>query len=690
MSRYNRRPTIFDGQHSPSLRLLQGLEKAIPPSAELLRITLSPTTLTPLPPVPKLVTENSPSVIPPSPSSFDTRSPGTWEPPASWNAQQMPDQPFDFRYHETYSASSPQLTMKEPALPIWEPMTYVPLLPESSPGLTATSCENSDIRLDADFHALDGSREEQLWTDLPPTPPSSEPQLLPPPRVLQLQSQGSSEPLASPSTPSPVLPHFARSLSPPLDHLKAPWSPGITNQTDATSVSSAPSKGSLIPGAAHVHDNSIEKALSNLGINEDGSDDPRGRSFARTRKRVTSKEQTETGSGMLSENYHNALVEQYRALAAPTVGQWDESSDEEEAVSNFRLIPKPLFWIHNERDASMAPMGEQRYDAQAHLIGYQRRSSLSDAPLKLTLPSHYRSKSDESSRSPVAKHQKHSTILFGPKNLFRRKTKASKEKNQIPASPSLPQQLHITMADSLTQSSERSRLNHSNEPTTSPRFPHGTLQSAVQKHSGGQEEDQTTSQCIDLAQLDDQSSRNSAPTSRAKSMSADTSSSIYSTPSESDRRTMALDPSYPCGMDCNPTHFVRPESQGDQHEPLSNRIIPRKTGQAGLKGIIARAKDSIGPAMNPRSPQPSNTNSDHSSKRDSKELSTTKGNEEKDSFRLPTFIQKAFESQREQAREKRKEELKKMISVVGEADPIHDIEYDVLNRRRATFGEGWV
>jgi len=147
-------------------------------------------------------------------------------------------------------------------------------------------------------------------------------------------------------------------------------------------------------------------------------------------------------------------------------------------------------------------------------------------------------------------------------------------------------------------------------------------------------------------------------------------------------------------MDRNPSISVKIEPQGHQREQLSNLAAARKSGQAGLKRIITRAKDSISPMTSPRGlqqgSQPSNVGGDYSSRRDSKETSTTHGNEEKDLFRLPGFVHKTFESRREQAREKWREDLKKKINVVGEADPTHDIQYDLLSRKRETFGEGWI
>jgi hypothetical protein len=452
-------------------------------------------------------------------------------------------------------------------------------------------------------------------------------------------------------------------------------------------------KGSRVPGADYIHDEPTEKALCSFDINKDGSNDARRRSLARKKKKVTSKEHTETDSDMVSENYHDVLVEQYRALAAPTVGQWDESSDEEVART-FRFVPKPLFWMHKDRDASMSRMGERRSETEKRLIVHQRRSSLSDAPLRLMLPSHYRSKSDESGGSPVMTNQKQPSILRSPKKLLWRKPKASKEKNQTLASSSLPQQLPATTAESLIQPSERSLLTTSNKPVTSPRFPHEFLQPAIQRSSDEREEIHMTSQRIDFAQLDNQSSHNPASTSHIRTASADTTHSTYSTTSEGYPNTATLAPSYPCAMERSPTFSVKTESQGQQREPLSNRAAAQKSGQVGLKRIITRAKDTISPLTSPRivqhGSQPSNVSNDNSSKRDSKVPSTTHGNEEKDLFRLPGFVQKTFESRREHAREKWREDLKKKINVVGEADPTHDIQYDLLSRKRETFGEGWI
>lgn len=707
MPTYNKRSAIFERPRTPSLGLLQGLERAVPPPTDSSRITSSPKMLKPLPPAPKIVMGHVSSAVTPHSSSFG--------PPTLWNQneEQMPDQLLRFRHNETYSANSPQLAMKDPDLPVLE-RTFAPLLPEPSPSLSATSQGSSDLRTDTDLRLLDGLRDKQLPIDSFPSPPSPELQLLSPPQVPQLRLQGSSESLPSPSTHSLVLPDRARSSSPPSDrlrwplspgptishdhqfqsHLKVPLGPDVAYQADTTPAPSAYSKRSLVPSAANIDDEPTEKALSSFDINKDGPDDARRRSIARRHKKVTSKERTETDSDMLPGTYHNVLVEQYRALAAPTTGQWDESSDEEVA-GTFRFVPKPLFWIHKGRNAPVARIEEQRSETEKHRIIHQRRSSLSDAPLRLMLPSHHRSKSDESGGSPVVKDQKHPSILRSSKKLLWRKAKASKEKIQTPASPSLQPQPPATTAESLIQPSEKSLLKTSDKPVISPRFPHGFLQPAIQRDSDEQEESgHMASQRIDVVQLDNQSSDNPTSTSHIRTVSADTKHSTYSTTSEDNPNTATLAPSYPCAMKRSPTVSVRTDPQGQQREALSNRAATQKSGQVGLKRIITRAKDSISPLTSPRNlqhvSQPSNASSDSSSKRDSKEPSTTHGNEEKDLFRLPGFVQKTFESRREQAREKWREDLKKKINVVGEADPIHDIQYDLLSRKRETFGEGWI
>lgn len=726
-SRHNRRPTIFEGPRSPSLRLLQGLERAVPPSADSPRILPSPKTLKPLPPVPTIETSNSEptiSVVPLRSSSFDTGSPGTWEPPPSWshNEQKMPDHPLDYGYHEPFSVSSPQLTMKEPALPILEPRTYAPLLPEPSPSLTTTSRRSSDLHIITQLSPVNQQEQEQLWADLPPSPPSPEaesaeplspePQLLPPPRILHLRSQASTESLPSPSTPTYGLPNRARSSSPPSDRLKGPWSAGIAkvhdspSQTpsrlkgpwspriahtiDAESASPAHLEGPWSPGVAHTRDESIEKALSNLGINKDGSENTRGRTYTRTHKKVTSQEDKKDDD-LLSGNYHDALVEQYRSLAAPTVGRWDESSDDEQAAGNFRLVPKPLFWMQKGREGSALKIDEQRYEALRSLPGgQQRRASLSTPPLKLMLPGHYRSKSDESGKSPDMKQRRRSGILRSPKGLLARRSRGSKEKNHIGTSTPLQLELPKSVTESPCTSLDRAALKTGMDDPVRRKHPQGVwsgvIQSVAQSQSDPKEESPMPSQFTDFSQLDLPDSRSRTASSHIKNVSADTTHSVYS---QTSGRSSA---SYPRPMERNPTVAVR--ERPENHKPAPSPLNISTSGQStGFRGMLQRARDSISPiATSPRSPQRrshlSTASSDYSSKRDSK--ATTNGEEDKDVFRLPGFVEKAFEARREQAREKRREELKKKIKVVGEADLGRDIEYDPLNRRRETFGEGWI
>lgn len=715
--KHTRRPTIFEGPRSPSLRLLQGLERAVPPSVDSPKILPSPKTLKPLPPVPILETSHPEPTLPVvalRSSSFDARSPGAWEPPATWdhNEQEMPDRPLDFGYREPFSISSPQLTMKEPALPILEPRTYAPLLPEPSPSLTATSRRSSDLHIITQLSPVSPPKEGQLWTDLPPSPPSPEeeelepvtpaPQLLPPLRILHLRSQGSTESLPSPMTSTQVLPSRARSASPTPDRLKGPWSaglgkardspsqtpsrlkgpwsPGIGHTADVESRSSACLKGPWSPGVAHTRDDSIEKALSKLGINEDGSENTRGRTYTKTHKKVTSKEDKTEDN--VSGNYHDALVEQYRALAAPTVGQWEDSSDDEQAVGNFRLVPKPLFWMHKDRVESTVKLEEQ-------LGSPPRRASFSNPPLKLMLPSHYRSKSDESGKSPESKQYKQSGILRSPKRLLARRSRGSKEKNHIGTDPPLQMSLANSPVNSPTTPLD---IASSKLTSAGQRFPRGVIESAVQRHAETREETPPPSQFTDFSQLELSESHTPASSSHIKNMSTDTTGSTYSQASEG-RKGSLKDSLWARPMKDNP--LVTARQLQDGHKPTPSPINTSAQGQTGvIRGMFGKARDSIGPiAKSPRSPQHrsqlSTASTDYSSKRDSR-ASSKYDEEDREGFRLPGFVEKAFESRREQAREKRREELKKRIKVVGEADPGRDIQYDSLNRRRETFGEGWI
>lgn len=726
-ARHNRRPTIFEGPRSPSLRLLQGLERAVPPSADSPRILPSPKTLKPLPPIPTADTNNSKPTIPIVPlrsSSFDTGSPSTWEPPASWNhnERKMPNHPLDYGYHEPFSVSSPQLTMKEPALPILEPRTYAPLLPEPSPSLATTSRGSSYLHVITQLSPVNPQEHKQFWVDLPPSPPSPEaesaeplspePQLLPTPRMLHLRSQVSIESLPSPPMPTHSLPNRARSSSPPSDRLKGPWSagiaktgdsplhtpsrlggpwsPGIAHKVDANSASPAYLKGPLSPGVAHTRDDSIEKALSNLGINEDGSESTRGRAYTTTRNKVTSRD-GKKDDDLLSENYHDALVEQYRALAAPTVGQWDESSDDEQAANNFRLVPKPLFWMHKDRQGSALKIDQQQYETLRNPPGgQQRRASLSNPPLKLMLPSHYRSKSDESGKSANMKQQSQQGILRSPKRLLERRPRVPKEKNDI--GTSAPHQLELakSVAESSRASLDKVIPKMETGGSIGQKYPHrvwsGVIQSVAERQSDPKDAP-APSQLTDFSQLDLPDSRSRTGSAHLKNISTDTTYSVYSQVSES--RSSA---SYPRPMERNPTVAMR--QQPKSRKPPPNPLNISTSGQrSGFRGMLQKARDSTSPiATSPKSPQrrsqSSRASSDYTSRRDSK--ASSHGEEEKDVFRLPGFVEKAFGARREQVREKMRGELKKKIKVVGEADPGRDVEYDPLNRRRETFGEGWI
>jgi len=452
----SRQPTIFDGPLAHSLRLLQGLERAVPPPFDSPSVQANAKTLKPLPAVPYPPTGNSyaaTQVLPPRSPSVDQRSPGAWEPPPSWshNAQQMLEPSIEYTYRETFSTSSPQLTNHESSVPVRVPRSCAPLLPEPSPILAATS------RKSFDQHVLTQLPPSHLPDDHPwfaHSPTSTEAEFLEQPSPvaqqqpqsqLYFRSRSSSVSLPSPSVDIDTTLNRTRSSSPPLVRLarfgqSSPWSQDIGHERAAPSLP----KGRRSPGIVYLandnfpsvpnltsppNDKSIEKALSNLGRNEDGSEFSRGRKFTRTHNRVT-PQRCGNDDRNRSGSYHDVLVEQYRALAAPTVGQWDDSSDgEDEATSCFRLIPKPLFWQQRDRDESRPRMEERPHrKARSQPTGRCGRRSHTPPPPKLPDLSHFRSKSDEAGQSAVTDEQDQSPAVRSFKWL---PGKRSKEKNDI-------------------------------------------------------------------------------------------------------------------------------------------------------------------------------------------------------------------------------------------------------------------
>jgi len=429
----NKPPTIFDGPLAHSLRLLQGLERAVPPPFDSPTVPVNAKTLKPLPTVPHSPTSNSyPAiqVLPPRSSSVDQRSPGAWEPPPSWshNSQQMLEPSIEYTYQETFSTSSPQLTSNEPSLPSPVPRSCAPLLPEPSPILTATS------RKSFDQHGLTQLPPSHLPDDHPWYPrfahsptstdaefleqPSPVPQQLPDPRPY-FRSRSSSASLPSPPIDIDTTLNSTNSSSPPFVRF-ARFRQNSLRSQDIDHERAAPSQ---------PNDKSIEKALSNLGINEDGSEVSRGRKFTRTHNRVTPK-QCGNDDHNRSGSYHDVLVEQYRALAAPTVGQWDDSSDsEDEDTSSFRLVPKPLFWSQRNRDESRPRMEERSpRKARSQPTGQRWRRSHTPPPPKRPDLSHFRSKSGEAGQRPVTDEQDQSAAIRSFKWL---PGKRSKEKNDV-------------------------------------------------------------------------------------------------------------------------------------------------------------------------------------------------------------------------------------------------------------------
>jgi hypothetical protein len=433
--RQQRRTLVYEATRSPSIAILRGLETPIAPGQRTTRPILSPSpqTLKPLPPTPPESPPLSPLLTPteypagPSaaapksapavaPAGSNLRrvsslhaatSPGAWLGGESSKTYREGDE-LDIRYsinksHQInmFSASTP-LLLKTPESQYLEHRVYSPLLPEPSPSITPVSRRSVEY-VEATPHIISqyapkANNVVELWRTLPPSPPATAPI---PPMAARLFSPRSTEHLASPRYSAP--PQRAKSSDPPT------------------------SRQGKAPDVSHQRESSIEKVLQNLGVNEEGQpDEKRGRKKTRqiaprsthynhyhpgakskSKKPKEIKDEPgwedytgdvdSEGEYILSAEYHTALVDQYRALAAPVQGQWDESTDEEESAHNFRFVPKPLFW--KTKDGTVE---QQQHD---HVTSPQRKpgasrhrksSTSTSVPLKMMLPSHFNRRRDSS------------------------------------------------------------------------------------------------------------------------------------------------------------------------------------------------------------------------------------------------------------------------------------------------------
>ncbi|KAF2436698.1 hypothetical protein EJ08DRAFT_157517 [Tothia fuscella] len=355
------------------------------------------------------------------------------------------------------SASSPQLVYSpsgspltpatpevNPIPPILEPRSYQPLLPSPSPSLAPASARNSyDQPLRMQYNK-DLGLGEGYWPSLAASPPYS-------PVAGNAEYSQSSFDLASPFVAHPPLIPRARSLTPPKSRLSRPFSPPVLHKRDASMKKALVALGvtaeeaGLSPGQKNEQDKSPRTFEYSHYL-------PQARAAAAallakiqdktpaTDEWEDDKDNEEAGEeDLLSSDYHQALVNQYRDLAPSTYRQCD-SSDEEDKGRDLRLVPAPLFWKNRQRELypsrvahslSSSPQSVNhnfRFNAPTlkspkkshnNKQTHTKRLSGSGAPLKMILASQFKRKSSETAQSEVVASPK------TPRSLFRNRRRPS-------------------------------------------------------------------------------------------------------------------------------------------------------------------------------------------------------------------------------------------------------------------------
>ena len=634
-SRRRRRNLVFDAARSPSVSLLRGMEKSIHPDQHFVQTVAAPRTQKPLPDTPRSAIVNTTTApglntTKPTPTTGPLASLGRYA--TGWyDGSEMTQVSLNTprHYHHQQSAmlstSSPNLSLNssqrqlfQPQLQFLEPRVYSPRLPVPSPSITPRlrRRSNGHQRLGhlATQFIRPVSRNDELWLTLPPSPPASAPL---PSLAPRLMSPRSTEPLASPS--QFASPSRARSTSPGAQQLTGR------------------------PDVSHQREASIEKALENLGVNRDGkTEQNRGRKITRhhigprstdyghftpgsklgVRNPIIKHEchpdeanweeytgdVDNDGEYILSPDYHTSLVEQYRALAAPVVGQWEDSTDEEEAVHSFRFVPKPLFWKIKTRDELI---DAQRYDIitpskTMGAVRSEQQSPYSGAPLRMMLPSQFKRRRGSGGHTSLAKPTKSESLPLRkrkqraapskrtsahiPKHVMTKRIGSTQRKrtpfNEPPLSLHLPQ----SIAAGAMAAAKRG-------PTDVERFavaPHqyDTIRNAS---SNSPSTPQVNIKSIGLIEH----GPSSPSASHVKSTSTGSTYSAKTDWSDVYNQSFILDGQYPQALEAESTMTAHQEHEADQDSPITPPLAPIRTETAGYATGLKNALKRISPVKLP-------------------------------------------------------------------------------------------
>lgn len=454
-------------------------------------------------------TKKEPPTQPPSrrTSSVYSRATRIWDAPPSWYDGPPPLPSTDRRFSDgqTLSASTPNLGAPDvsPLTPKLDaqlllPRIYQPLLPSPSPTLAPYSRHVSDVPTLSDF--LPGRDEEDPWRGLSLDEPLLSPS---PPPLSPITNIAYSQSFSNLSTPPlmPYTPVHWRSRSddsPPVARLTRPFD---------------------VPPGEQWATESVNDALSHMRLGSNISSRFDKLLISRSTGSEAIDERSLQSDEILSAEYRNKLVGEYKDLASPPSGHWkheevETPSDDSNGGRDLKLVPAPLFWTNRQKElyprraeyaqaktgdpSSLGILKRNQQPPRKH----RKKISLSSAPLKMVLPSQYKRKSMEKQQeqdSPITASLK--------KSLAMRLGAKKQEAKELPASPprtgrgkpiskplpEVPFQLHLPAmvygdGPSPKQLPEQSKSNHQSPSSPPSSFPrslhrHPIIEEAKHNHS---------------------------------------------------------------------------------------------------------------------------------------------------------------------------------------------------------------
>lgn len=558
-----------------------------------------------------------------------------------------------------FTESSPQLSspdvspltpeLQEPLPPLLEPRTYQPVNPTPSLSLAPYTPRKRSSNVTTISMLLPRDEEERVWSSTRP-------------ETIQL----------SPSPPpmSPVFNHkYSLSASDkPSDKIFVPEH-GRSGSQDSQPSATLSGPFDCPSTETHWRSDSIDKAFSHMRL---GSDVTRTLPQAFAKLPAEPEDQSETSEDILSSDYRDKLIDEYRDLAPPK-GPWQDdaaSSDAEATAHELKMVPAPLFWEnrHKELYPQRTIYAQQKNSSKAHriLMGdptrepakkHKKKVSLNKAPLQMILPSHHKRKS--------AEDQEDSPTTAALKQALALRLKSKKQKDDVEVAEDSPRLFHGKVISKPMQDGPM--------PLQLPKIAYRDVE--VKKPALS-----PPSAAFLKPQHAWRSSGTSASTASSTDKKAKSSKSKkrIPDPEEDDPYGIGseLRAQYGTDYDKSQGRERRRSSHGLLHPPKISNIFHRTPSPSASQSSFEKGHKR-------------NKSSGGGSSTDQNLASAFSPIEDERKSMRPAIFDKALDVMRDRERDKRRKDLKSQIKFVGKVDP-NTIHQEPQKQRRETFGEGWI